>query len=104
MKLNGVLIRDNYNKIKTGIKSSIDFLRKELNVYSLKSLPYTSMLVPLTVFFASDKKNGELYDDKQRESLTRWFWRCCFSRRYSSGVNDVQQNDIEKDEKIKTRL
>lgn len=101
MKLNGVLIRDNYNKIKTGIKSSIDFLRKELNVYSLKSLPYTSMLVPLTVFFASDKKNGELYDDKQRESLTRWFWRCCFSRRYSSGVNDVQQNDIEKMKKLR---
>lgn len=101
IKLDGNLIRKNYNKIKTGIKSSIDFLRKELNIYSLKSIPYTSMLVPLTAFFASDKKNGELYDDKQRQALVRWFWRCCFSRRYSSGVNDAQESDIEKMKKLK---
>lgn len=101
MKLDGTLIRENYNRIKTGIKSSIDFLRKELNIYSLKSIPYTSMLVPLTAFFASDKKNGELYDDKQRKELTRWFWRCCFSRRYSSGVNDAQESDIEKMKKLR---
>lgn len=95
LELDGTSIRANYEKIKNGIKSSIDFLRKELNVYSLKMLPYPAMLVALTAFFASDKTNGELYNDKQRTTLIRWFWRCCFSRRYSSGVNGVQEIDIK---------
>ena len=58
-------------------------------------LPYPAMLVALTAFFESDKTNGELYDDRQRAELIRWFWRCCFSRRYSSGVNDAQEIDIK---------
>lgn len=95
LDLDGNMIRENYNKIKNGIESSVDFLRKELNIYSLKILPYPSMLIALTSFFASDKKNGALYDDKQRGELMRWFWRNCFSRRYSSGVNDVQETDIK---------
>lgn len=95
LDLDGNLIRQNYNKIKNGIKSSIDFLQKELNIYNLKNLPYPSMLIALTVFFASDKKNGKTFDDKQRAELIKWFWRCCFSRRYTSGVNDVQETDIK---------
>lgn len=95
LKLDGNLIRSNYNKIKNGIKSSIDFLRKELNIYNLKNLPYPSMLIALTAFFASDKKNGKTFDDKQRAEIIKWFWKSCFSRRYSSGVNDVQEIDIK---------
>ena len=95
LDLDGTLIRKNYNKVKNGIKSSIDFLRKELNIFSLKTLPFPAMLVALASFFASDKINGELYDDKQRAELVCWFWKCCFSRRYSSGVNDAQEIDIK---------
>ena len=95
MDLNGNLIRNNYNKIRNGIKSSIDFLRKELNVYDLKNLPYPSMIIALTTFFATDKKNGKTFDDKQRAELVKWFWKSCFSRRYTSGVNDVQETDIK---------
>lgn len=94
MELDGTSIREAFVSIKNGIKSSIDFLQKELNVYTLKILPYPSMIVALTRFFASTKTNGILYDDKQRAELVRWFWRSCFSRRYSSGVNDVQETDI----------
>lgn len=101
LDLDGTLIRNNYEKIKNGIKSSIDFLRNELNIYSLKMLPYSSMIVPLTTFFATDKSNGILYDEKQRDVLIRWFWRCCFSRRYSSGVNDAQEIDIENMKKLR---
>lgn len=95
MDLDGNLIRSNYNKIKNGIMSSIDFLQKELNIYNLKNLPYPSMLIALTAFFATDKKNGKTFDDKQRAEIIKWFWRCCFSRRYSSGVNDAQETDIK---------
>ena len=95
LDLDGNLIRANYEKIKNGIKSSIDFLQKELNIHNLKNLPYPSMLIALTSFFATNKKNGKTFDDKQRAELIKWFWKCCFSRRYSSGVNDAQETDIK---------
>lgn len=53
------------------------------------------MLIALTSFFATNKKNGKTFDDKQRAELIKWFWKCCFSRRYSSGVNDAQETDIK---------
>lgn len=52
------------------------------------------MIVSLVKFFGSGKTNGQLYTDKQRRQLIRWFWRCCFSRRYSSGVNDAHRADL----------
>ena len=101
MKLTGEKIRDNFEKIKNGLKSTIDFLQKELSIYSLAYLPYPAMIVPLVKFFATDKKNGTLYTDKQRNQLIRWFWRNCFARRYSSGVNDAHKIDISFMQKLK---
>ena len=94
MNLDGANLRDNFDAIKNGIKSSIDFLKKELHLYSLNYLPYSAILVTLTRFFGSSKLNGKIYTDKQRIELIRWFWRSCFSRRYSSGVNDAHSADI----------
>ncbi|QKF32629.1 DUF262 domain-containing protein [Bacillus velezensis] len=94
MSLNGEEVRKNFEKIKNGIKGTIDFLQRELNIESIKIMPYTSMIVSLTRFFASDKKNGNLYSDKQRRELLRWFWRSCFSRRYSSGVTQKHKQDL----------
>lgn len=93
--INGEQVRNNFNKIANGIKGAIDFLQRELNISSYKVLPYPSMLVSLTAFFATDKVNGRLYNDKQRKELIKWFWKSCYSRRYSSGVNDKHQKDIE---------
>jgi hypothetical protein len=50
--------------------------------------------VPLAVFFATDKPEGVSYTDKQKQKLTKWFWRAIFSRRFSAGVNDKQAFDI----------
>ncbi|MFD2412351.1 GmrSD restriction endonuclease domain-containing protein [Paenibacillus rhizoplanae] len=94
INLKGEEVRNNFTKIKNGIKSSIDFLQKELNIYSLKSMPYPAMIVALTRFFATEKDNGVLYTEKQRRQLVRWFWRSCFSRRYSSGVTDAHKADL----------
>lgn len=35
-----------------------------------------------------------MYIDKQRKQLIKWFWKSCFSRRYSNGVNDIHQVDL----------
>lgn len=100
LNLDGTKVRENFNKISNGIKSTIDFLQKELNIYSLNLMPFPAMIVSLTKFFGTDKKNGKLYTDKQRKELIRWFWRCCFSRRYSSGVNDIHEIDLSAMDKL----
>lgn len=94
MDLSGEQVRDHFIEIQNGLKSSIDFLQKELNLHSLFYVPYPAMIVSLVKFFGSDRQNSVLYTDKQRKQLIKWFWRCCFSRRYSSGVNSAHQSDL----------
>lgn len=101
MKLSGNMIRDNFESIKNGLKSTIDFLKQQLNLYSIQYMPYPAMIVSLVKFFGSVKTNGQLYTDKQRRQLVKWFWRSCFSRRYSSGVNDAHRVDIAAMQKLR---
>lgn len=101
MQLNGAILRDSFQEISAGIKSSIDFIKKELNIHSLDFLPYPAMLVSLTKFFGTNKANGGMYNEKQRKQLIRWFWHSCFSRRYSSGVNAAHAVDLQGMERLK---
>lgn len=92
--LSGDEVRNRFDEIESGIKGAIDFLRKELLVYSFDMLPYPGLLVPLTAFFATNKTDGHKYTDLQREKLANWFWISVFSKRYSSDVNNRQKKDI----------
>jgi hypothetical protein len=94
LELQGEQIRNSFAKIKNGIIGAIDFLKRELNVVSYKLLPFPGLLVPLAVFFATDKPEGIGYTDKQKDKLIKWFWRANFSRRFSAGVNERQASDI----------
>ena len=91
---------ENFDEIKNGIKSSVDFIRGELKLNSLKYLPYPAMLVSLVKFFGTTKKGGAAFTDLQRQSLIKWFWRSCFSRRYSSGVNSAHETDLQAMERL----
>lgn len=93
VNLKGGDVRDRFSDIENGIRGAIDFLKKNLGVESLANLPYPSILVPLAVFFAG--KSTKLTDDR-RDILVRWFWRSCFSRRYSAGVIRNLNRDIEE--------
>jgi hypothetical protein len=99
--LNGATVRDRFQEIVNGIKGAIDFLRDNLNVHCLDNLPYSAALVPLSVFFAVPGNQHATYRDPQRRTITRWFWRCCFSKRYSSGVLRNLKIDIEEIFKLK---
>lgn len=101
MDITGEQVRDNFEAIKNGLKSAVDFLKKQLNLHSLFYVPYPAMIVSLVKFFGSNKSGGILYTDKQRVQLTKWFWRGCFSRRYSSGVNSAHQSDLLAMERLK---
>jgi len=92
INLKGNDVRDRFDDVEHGIKGAIDFLKKNLRIEALANLPYPACLVPLAAFFAS--KNVAM-TDAQREILVKWFWRACFSRRYSAGVIRNLNRDIE---------
>ncbi|MBT3070751.1 DUF262 domain-containing protein [Rhodomicrobium sp. Az07] len=94
LNLKGPTVRQEFEKIKRGILGAIEFLRNQLCVHSLEVMPYPAMLVPLTRFFATDGSSGFSPTSAQTAQLKRWFWKSCFSRRYSSGVGKAHSHDI----------
>ncbi len=94
MSLTGEEVRTNFEKIRNGIKGAIEFLKDQLQVQSLDWLPYPSMIISLSAFFATEKNSGKSYNDNQRKQLTKWFWRSNFSRRYSAAIQDRHKQDI----------
>jgi hypothetical protein len=95
LDLKGVDIRrSRFKEIENGIIGAIDFLRRELSVKNFKMLPFPGVLVPLSCFFATLKPDGINYTSKQKNTISRWFWRSILSRRFSSDVNERQATDI----------
>lgn len=93
--LNGADVRAQFSSVENGIRGAIDFLRTELKVVHLKLLPYPSMLVPLAVFFAAPDGKEIVYDGAALQTMKRWFWRTCFSGRYTSQTRKTTIVDIE---------
>jgi hypothetical protein len=96
MSLSGEAIRARFEEIRNGITGAIDFLKRELNIRHFSMLPFPSMLIPLSCFFATEKAEGERYSASQRAKIITWFWRTSLSRRYSSDVNAKQAIDIRE--------
>jgi len=101
MTLNGQAVRENFTRILNGVKGAVDYLRSNFNVFSLDNLPFSTVLVPLSVFFAVEGNQEIKYTDEQRRAINRWFWRSAFSRRYSAGVLRNLKSDIEEMEKLR---
>lgn len=95
MSLSGEEVRANFERIRNGIKGAIEFLKDQLKVHSLDWLPYPSMIVPLSAYFATNRVSGAPYSDLQRKQLLKWFWKSNFSRRYSSAIQDRHKHDIQ---------
>ncbi|MBY3070737.1 DUF262 domain-containing protein [Rhizobium laguerreae] len=99
--LKGEDIRQRFSEIERGIIGAIDFLKRELDVQQYKLLPFPGIMVPLSAFFATEKAEGHPYTDKQKQVITKWFWRALFSRRFSSDVNERQAADIVEFRRLK---
>ena len=69
MSLTGEEVRVNFEKIRNGIKGAIEFLKDQLKVQSLDWLPYPSMIVSLSAFFATSKPSGKSFTYKQKKQL-----------------------------------
>jgi len=95
VNLRGAEVRSRFAEIVNGIKGAIDFLRTNMHVQTIFNLPFSTVLVPLCVFFAKPANESVPVTDTQRAKLVRWFWRTCFSRRFSSGVLRNLKEDID---------
>lgn len=99
--LNGADVRDRFDEITSGIKGAVDFVRRNVHAEKLDNLPYPALLVPLAAFFAErDSKSVKVSND-QRVQLLKWFWRACFSRRFSAGVLRNLNRDIAEVENLR---
>jgi hypothetical protein len=99
--LNGAKVREEFDAILNGVKYAVDYLRMNFKAESLANLPFSTMLIPLSVFFAVPGNKEVKYSDEQRRVINRWFWRSAFSRRYSSGVIRNLNIDIAEINKLK---
>ncbi len=95
VSLNGAEVRARFGEIVHGIKGAIDFLRSNMHVETIVNLPFSTVLVPLSVFFARAEDRIPAVTDTQRARIIRWFWRACFSRCFSSGVLRNLKEDID---------
>jgi hypothetical protein len=96
MELNGQSVRENFDKVTNGVKYAVDYIKKNFCAEKLSNLPFSTLLVPLSVFFAVPGNKEAAVTHAQRERINRWFWRACFSRRYSSAVLRNLNTDIEE--------
>jgi hypothetical protein len=101
MTLNGQIVRENFTRILNGVKGAVDYLRTNFNVFSLDNLPFPTILVPLSVYFAIEGNLEGKYTDEQRRVINIWFWRSAFSKRYSAGVLRNLKADIDEMEKLR---
>jgi len=101
MGLNGAQVRERFNEVVNGVMGAVDYLRSHFSVYSLANLPFSTILVPLSVFFATEGTKERGYTDEQRRAINRWFWRSSFARRYSSGTLRNLKVDIDEMAKLR---
>jgi hypothetical protein len=104
LALNGSEVRAQFSTVENGIRGAIDFMRTQLKISHLKLLPYPSMLIPLAVFFAEPDGKEVVYGGQTYQSLRRWFWRTCFTGRYTSQTRKTTIHDIEQIVKLKNGL
>jgi hypothetical protein len=96
VKIPGEQVRNRFDEVENGVLGALDFLQMNFNIRRIESIPFQTILVPLSVFYAvSDGKEIVVKEDV-RAKLVRWFWRVCFSRRYSSGVIRHLEEDIKE--------
>lgn len=96
MKLNGNTVRQNFQTVMNGVRYAVDYVRSNFAAHSIANLPFTTVLVPLSVFFAVPGNSEANVSDAQRRQINQWFWRSAFTKRYSSGVLRSLNADIEE--------
>lgn len=90
LKLDPDDVREKTRDLKASLEKSIDYISTQYNVKSEDFLPKSHQIVPLTYLFS---KINHL-SDEQSSTLSKWFWRTSFSKRYSAGTDEAMDNDL----------
>lgn len=101
MTINGDEFRKKFDVITNGIKYAIDFLKSNLKVQKISNLPFSTLIVPLTVYFAVAGTAEPVVPHEHRRKIVQWFWRSAFTKRYSSGVLRNLKSDIDEMAKLR---
>ncbi|MBD3610387.1 MAG: DUF262 domain-containing protein [Gammaproteobacteria bacterium] len=96
VEIRGEQIRDRFDEVLNGVLGALDFLQMNLNVRRIENLPFQTLLVPLSVFFAVSGGKQIVVSQEQRDRILRWFWKACFVKRYSSGVLRNLEEDMKQ--------
>ncbi len=94
VEIRGEQIRDRFDEVVNGVLGALDFCQMNLNIRRIENLPFQTLLVPLSVFFAISGKKQIVLIQEQRDRIITWFWKACFSKRYSSGVLRHLEEDM----------
>jgi len=97
--MNGARVREQFPLVEESIRRSVDFLRTNFQVRHIRFLPYSALLIPLAAFFSVEPRRP--VTSTQHDVLTRWFWRSCFSHRYSGNPQRNIKRDIEEAVKLR---
>lgn len=100
INLSGKEVRERFSEIKRGILGAVDFLRTTVKAYSAAVLPFPSIIVPLSVFFATSNDQDTHPSADAQAKLEKWIWRAFFSRRYSKRLEQLN-HDIKEILKLK---
>jgi len=95
ISLNGEEVRQRFKEIRKGINGAVDFLRASLKVYSTQVLPFPTLLIPLSVFFATSNDQDTHPTHEQHEKLVHWAWRVFFTRRYSRRLEQLNADIVQ---------
>jgi hypothetical protein len=102
INLSGKEVRERFAEIKKGVLGAVDFLRSNFKVYSASVLPFPSIIIPLSVYFATDKDQDTHPSAEHQEILETWVWKTFFSRRYSKRLEQLN-DDIVEIKRLKAR-
>ena len=92
IELNGEEVRTRFSEIRNGVVGAVEFLRINCNAYSAAVLPFASIIIPLSVFFASSSEQDRVPTSEQRNQIMQWIWRTFFSRRYSKRLEQLNDD------------
>lgn len=95
INLSGSEVRERFVEIKKGILGAVDFLRTSVKAYSASVLPFPSIIIPLSVYFATENDQDTHPSADAQERLVRWVWRTFFSRRYSKRLEQLNDDISE---------
>jgi len=86
--------RNSWNAAVEFVVKAYDRMAKHYGAFEDKWIPYTTMIVPLTVLlhYLASNKAGEV----EYRKVDRWYWASVFTQRYDSAVDTTTYQDTRE--------